>query len=406
LTYDGSGSDAARVQRSATGDQVRFGTADGARFVNFGRAALTVLAPPRYAAVAPLAEVSDGVPQISADPADPATVAWCAGQTIAVSGPAGTTSIPVATAKSTLKAMGFSFRFERQPECAGVAPLATTTGTPAGLVAAFSVTQPAGAPPFYLAALVTRDDGKTWAPIPVPHGSSSDGFGGFRYAGSRLEAVFGAGLNGALEAYPEFSLTRAVAVVSSADGQSWSQAPVGCPPTGPCVSFGPYQPGNCAMDGIMQTLVRSTDGGSRWSALDFPYPVQSCGEAELVATSPTSELLIDSTSTYPVLRTSDGGATWRDVALPRRGANGDLTVLPDGSLIMADGPGDSGPWKLLARGRRAWCVLRAPTGMTRHHVQVAPPTVIGGRLWWLTGSLDSTTTPAAVQDLPLSALSC
>ena len=68
------------------------------------------------------------------------------------------------------------------------------------------MTEAAGAPPFYLAALVTRDNGQTWAPIPVPHGSGPAGFGGFRYVGATLEAVFGAGLKGAPAAYPEFEL--------------------------------------------------------------------------------------------------------------------------------------------------------------------------------------------------------
>jgi hypothetical protein len=394
------------VQRRAQGAGVRFTTHDGAHFVSFGRGALTVVAPPRYAAVAPLSQVSDGVPQIAADPANPGTVAWCAGHTIAVSGPAGTASIPTATAKTALRAMGFSFRVEPQPQCAAVAPLTTSTGAPAGLAAAFSVTEAAGAPPFYLAALVTRDNGQTWAPIPVPQGSGPAGFGGFRYAGSTLEAVFAASLKGAPTDYPEFSATRAAAEVSSVDGQSWRQAPLACPPAGPCVAFGPYRPGNCAMNGSMQTLLRSRDGGAGWTALDFPYPVQDCGEAELVATSPTSELLVDSTSTYPVLRTSDGGATWHDVGLPRRGGDGDLTVLPDGSLVMADGLGYSGPWKLLGQGRRAWCELPAPTRTERGHVQVGAPTVVGDRIWWLTGSLDSSTAAPALQQMPLSALRC
>ena len=84
-----------------------------------------------------------------------------------------------------------------QPQCAAVAPLTTSTGAPSGLAAAFSVTEAAGAPPFYLAALVTHDNGQTWAPIPVPHGSGPAGFGGFRYAGATLEAVFAAGVKGA-----------------------------------------------------------------------------------------------------------------------------------------------------------------------------------------------------------------
>ncbi|MGZ4299700.1 MAG: hypothetical protein ACXVVK_21910, partial [Solirubrobacteraceae bacterium] len=106
--------------------EVRFTGRNGVRFATAGLGAVDVQAPPSYAdlrPVTPLAEASDGVPQIAADPADPGTVAWCAGQTISVSGPAGTSTIPTATAKSVLEGMGFSLRFDPQPECAAVAPL-------------------------------------------------------------------------------------------------------------------------------------------------------------------------------------------------------------------------------------------------------------------------------------------
>ncbi len=395
-----------KVERGVHGAQVRFSTHDGARFVAFGDAALTVAAAPRYAAAAPLGQVSVGVPQISADPADAGTVAWCAGTTIAVTGPGGTTAIPSATAQSALKALGFSFRFQQHPECAAVAPLATSSGAPAGLAAAFSVTEAAGAPPFYLAALVTHDSGQTWTAIPVPRGSGPAGFGGFRYAGATLQAVYGVSIRSPLKAYPEFDPTRAVTEVSNPDGQSWSQARLGCPPAGPCVTFGPFQPGNCAMDGGLQTVLRSSDGGATWLTSVFPYPVQDCGGAELVATSATSELLVDSNSTYPMLRTTDGGASWHDIAIPRPPPRGNLAVLPDGSLLVTDGVGYSGPWQLLRRGTQAWCTVRSPGPAMQSRSEISPPTVIAGTLWWLSGPPDNPDGSPRVDQVPLGSLSC
>lgn len=389
--------------------EVRFTGRHGVEFATVGLGAVDVEAPPSYADLheaTPLGQVSDAVPQISADPADTNVVAWCAGQTIATSGPGGLTLIPAATAKSALKALGFSFRFDPQPACAAVAPMATSTGAPAGLAAAFYVTTAAGAPPFFLAALVTRDQGRTWAPIPVPRGSGPAGFGGFRYgSGGTLQALFAVSLKSPIKNYPQFDPDRALSEISSSDGQSFSQAPPGCPAVGPCVTFGLFQAGNCAMNGTMQTLVRSTDGGNRWSPLDFPYAVQACGAAEIVATSPTAALLVDSTSTYPVLRTTDGGASWQDISIPRPGARGNITVLPDGSMLLADGLGYSGRWKLLRRGAHRWCTLRSPARALQR-AEITPVTAISADLWWLTGPLDNPDGSPKASHLAISALSC
>ncbi|HTU94449.1 MAG TPA: hypothetical protein VMF14_01335 [Solirubrobacteraceae bacterium] len=406
FTANGSGIENVQVRRHIAGRQVRFSTHLGARYVAFGDAAFTVAPAPRYAAAAPLAQLADGVPQIAADPADPGTVAWCAGTSIDVSGAGGTTTIAAATAKSALQALGFSFRFDPQPQCAAVAPLASSAGAPTGLAVAFSVTTAAGAPPFYLAALVTRDDGHTWVPIPVPAGSAPGGFGGFRYSGVRLEAVFADRDRGGTPRLPVFDGVHTTSEMTSADGLSWTQAPLACPPVGPCVTFGPYQTGNCAMDGSEQTVLRSTAAGRRWSALDFPYAVQACTQAELVALSPTAELLVDSTSTYPVLDTTDGGATWHDLAIPRPPHRGDLGVLPNGALLVTHGPGSTGPWELLRRGVGSWCEVRTPGPALQRRFQVSAPVAIGGALWWLSAPAAHPYGTPTVEQVPLSSLSC
>jgi hypothetical protein len=269
-----------------------------------------------------------------------------------------------------------------------------------GLAAAFSTSLPPGVPPTYDAAVATYDGGQTWTPVPVPPGARPAAFGGFRYAGATLQAVFAAVTPGKA-VYPAFDGTRPRAEVTSADGRGWTRAPAGCPLAGPCVTLAPFWPGNCAMNGSYQPVLRSTDGGRRWSELGFPGWVQSCAQATLVALSARSALLIDSTSSFPVLRTTDGGATWHDVALAPRGAPGNVTVLPDGSLLMSHTQSYIGRWKLLRRGSGTWCDLRAPSRAVQRRLEASAPTVIDGALWWLTD-------PGApvINRLALSALRC
>jgi hypothetical protein len=380
-----------------------------ARFATVGLGAVHVTAPRTYAGlghIAPIAQLSNGIPQIAANPADPGEVAWCAGQSIAIEGPSGTTPISTASVNSTLRVMGFSLRYEPQPSCAAVAPLATSSGAPAGLAAAFYVTAKTGPPPSFLAALATHDNGQTWAPIPVPSTSTPYGLAGFRYAGSALDAMFALSIRKSAGLYPELDPVRIVTETSSADGQSWREAPLGCPPAGPCVTFGLYQPGNCAMNGTTQALLRSSDGGRRWSALDFPYPVQACWRAQLIATSPRSELLVDSTSDYPVLRTTDAGTTWHDVAIPKAPVDGNITALPGGALLVTRTLGVTGPWRLLRHGATRWCTVKMPSAAAQRRFQLAPPAAIAQTLWWLTGPAANPDAAPAINQLALSALSC
>ena len=384
---------------------VAFATRNGVTTASFGRAAVHVHAPPSYAglpAVAPIAETTDGPTPITAVPADPSTVAWCAGTTIAISSPAGATRIPTATVGPVLRRMGVKV-IGSSPDCVSVAPVDDAAGAPVGLAAAFTVALAPGAPPFYDAAVVTDDGGQTWAPLAIPHGSIVAGFGGFRYTGGELEAVFATSRPQRPD--PALDTTRPLAEAVDGDGVHWHGAPLSCPEAGPCVTLGPYLPGNCAMNGAFQPVARSSDAGRSWSQLGFPYEVQACGEAEVVATSARSALLVDSTSPFPVLRSGDDGITWHDVGLPRRPGHGGITVLPDGSLLMAGGLGYSGAWELLRRGARSWCRLRAPDRAQQRANQLTPLTVIGDQLWWLTGTPQTSTPPAAHQ-FALSALAC
>ena len=116
-------------------------------------------------------------------------------------------------------------------------------------------------------------------------------------------------------------------------------------------------------------------------------------------------------SPYPLVRTTNGGATWSDVGLPPAphvqqgdgfGLEPDgITALPDGGLLGIE----TGGWELLAPGGRSWCRVRTPIPSPRRTYQLSAATVIGSQLWWLTGSLTSDAI-ATINEVPLTALSC
>ncbi len=400
------------------GPEVDFTERKGSVMVTFGRGALDVQAPPSFASLrhtAPIAEVSDRLPLISANPASPSTVGWCAGGAVDVSSSQTTIAIPTASTVPALTKLGFEVPSGALPQCEGLALIDSASGSVAGVAAAFPAAPAVGGPPFYDIPLVTYDAGNTWTPLPAPRGSSLQGFGGFRYEGSEVEAVFAAMQRGGSRYFPAFEAGKPLAMVGSGGSDTWRAEPLGCPSGGPCVTLGPFMPGNCAMIEVTQPVLRSTDGGVRWSQPQLPDLPGSCAESELVATSSRSELLVNSMSPYPLLRSNDGGATWSDVGLPlapreqrTRGLGpgpGGITVLPDGGLLLTGGQGYSGGWELLRDGGRSWCRVRTPAPGLQRRYELSAVTVIGGQLWWLTGSPASDST-AAINQLPLAALSC
>lgn len=387
--------------------------------VVFGRAALRVLAPLSFAALrgtAPLAEVHAGLAQVNADPGAPSTVAWCSGPTIVLQTPSGSTTVSTAAARTEIQKMGLSpGEGSLAASCSGVAPIDGSGQTMTALAAAFAVAPSPGGPPFYDVALQTSDGGANWSPVPVPAGALAASFGAFRYDGTALVAIYSAAHVTRRDPYPVLDPGRVLTEISSGDGSGWKAAPLGCPGAGPCLTLAPFVPGNCAMNGSQQALLRSTDSGVRWSSLTFPSAVQACDTAELAAT-PAGLLVVDSLSQYPVMRTTDGGSVWSDVGLPRLHGGpgqlqvgfgqGGLTLLPDGSLLFAGG---SYPWELLRPGARAWCAVTTPARAAQRSGAQAPVAAIGAALWWLTFPMPSAGPGSAIptaHSLALSSLAC
>jgi len=382
------------------GPEVEFANVKAVSSALLGRTALDVLAPVSFASLrdtTPIAELSAGLSPLSAQPGVPSTVAWCAPGAVDVSYDGATTSIPTSAAVETLSGMGLQSLGGAQARCAAAA-LAGPASDPAAVVAAAFAAAPAryGAPPIYDVALVTSDAGHAWTPVPVPAGASLLGFGGFRYQDGGVEAVFASAMpNPKAPAYPDLDPSRPLAELSGGDGTGWRPAPLGCPAVGPCLTLGPYLPGDCAMSFVSQPLLRSSDGGVHWSQPALPDQVQACAETELIATSARAGLLVNSMSPFPLLGTTDDGASWHDIGLPPAPGeqshglgpgSGGITALPDGDLLLSGGEGYTGGWELLRHGSRQWCAVHAPSARIQALPQLSPLTVIGDELWWLTGN--------------------
>ena len=392
------------------GPEVSFHARNGELNADFGQAPLSIKAPPSFASLpdtTPIAQTADALPLIGANPADPSTIAWCDRGAVQLVRADGTpqTTIPTAATAPVLESLGSQPPVGPPLPCAGVGLVDSPAGAVAGVVAAFSAAPTVGGPPFYDVPLATYDGGRTWSAVPVPRGSSLDGFGGFRYREGALQAVFAALSRGGTTAYPAFG--QGVLSEVSAGAGNWSQQPLGCPAAGPCTELGPYLPGNCAMNGVQQALLRSTDGGRRFTELELPDPLQACADGGVYATSAHDELLLDTISPYPVLRSSDGGASWHDIGVPRAAGQrqfagpGGLSLLSDGSLLRSG----TGGWQLLRHGAGAWCAVRSPSPALTRQPQLSAVTQIGGELWWLSGT-DTAVPQRKLERVALSSLNC
>lgn len=367
-------------------------------YVDFGHAGLGIKAPQAFASLGkldPLAITTAGLSPISSDPSGPGQIDWCSQGTINVLGPEGTKTVSTAPVGALLKQLGFGLVGTPGSPANCTAVASNGTGViPKVVVAAFSVAPQKYAPPVADVALMTKDGGATWLPVPVPSGASMDGFGGFRYQGNSLEVLFRRHNSVSMSV----SLYTTPLVEATSDGgNSWSSVNLACPKRGPCVTFGLFTDGNCAgAFGSNQSLIYSTDNGQSWLQSHWPQIVRTCSESQLAAFPNGQELLLESDSQYLLRLSSNGGRTWSDISVPslggmqpgygfgRGGAN--LTMLPSGSLLVTGQHGKSHGWELLRPRASKWCRVRGLASGLQHSAIYGYMYVIGNKLWWFTAS--------------------
>ncbi len=378
-------------------------------FAELGQGALTVLAAPTFASLTNtdvVAQMSDGFAAVVADPGDPTTHAWCDRNSVVVSSANSTRTVSTAAASATLTRMGFPPYDSAQPGCNAVAFVDDhPPADPPALVVAFGVEPPDQNPMSATVALFTLDDGRTWKPVPAPPGAQPIDFGDFRYQQGALVAAFNPG-NPSAPGVPPLAET------SRDGGRTWAPTTLSCPAAGPCVTFGAFQSGNCAKGQATQAVVRSADGGRTWIEPPTPGWIGACAPAQLAATTDGAELLVDNTSEFTLRRSTDGGGSWADIAVPLLpdqqpgvgvgiGTDG-IILLPDGALLATGQQDSDNDWLLLRSGTDAWCDI-ATKGTGLQGIADSTITTIGSQLWWLTYDSNGAATPHHVE---IAALSC
>lgn len=376
--------------------------------VRAGDAPVRVEPAPTWASLGrlrPIGQVPGTELPISSNPADPSTVAWCASGYVDLQGPGGATKVPTGGATALLladRALPDAGK-EQFQDCSTVAV------EDGAVFVGYAYSPEMMAPAVDNVALYSTDSGRSWSFVPVPPGSQSSGFGGFRYGpGGSVDAIFAGSAPS-----PGAVAVPAVEQYSSATG-SWSQAPFACPASGPCVTWSTAMEPDCGMDASIAQTIESTDGGQHWAfpPRDLGY-VNTCWSASVVAVSPSEALVVgvdgavNASGVYPLVMTTDNARGWELVSLPPLpgqvpGAQQSLFVLPDGAIVDIS----SQPWDLLGPGATAWCPVAAvpvePAGTFAHP---ASYTVIGPALWWLTSGLASGS-PALAYHVADSSLTC
>jgi hypothetical protein len=132
-----------------------------------------------------------------------------------------------------------------------------------------------------------------------------------------------------------------------------------------------------------------------------------------VALPSGKELFVESESQYLLRLSANGGKTWSDISIPllqgmqsgygfgRGGAN--LSMLPNGSLLVTGSHGNSHNWELLQPGATKWCrVAGLPSGVQRS-ANYGSVYVLGNQLEWFTASNNPV---PSVNQLNISRIHC
>jgi len=266
-------------------------------------------------------------------------IAWCRSTYIAVTGGTSveriaTSDVPLALRDTNLKTVGPR---DSHPPCASVTLDPHRLST---IYAGFYVAINGEAPPVNLVGMYTLDSGATWHAVPAPPGLNVDDFEGFTSDAQGIVAMFAQPYSDNDEFDARITIRSEV---TNDGGLHWSPSTLGCPAVGPCVTFGTYLPGNCAMNQSAQPLLIGTPAAAldvKWTSTSWVTMVNTCFSQQLVATSPQDVLLLDPSSPYSLLRSTNGGTTWANIDLPAIA----------GSTLGSDNPSDFNSLLLAADG--------------------------------------------------------
>jgi hypothetical protein len=324
---------------------------------------------------------------VNPTPASP-LVAWCEPGAVVVTGSAHRYRVPTAGAARLLASNHLSLS-----GWTAVSPCVSATvepGAPGHVFAAFNAAARHEIPPFYLAGLYTSDGGVTWHLVPSPPGHDHTDFHGFHVIGHHVEALF-ANRNGNA-AYD--ARTTVATEATSNDGVTWSTSTLGCPIDGPCTTFGPYVPDNCAMtsqpEAVLVGPAHGPSSGVSFSESHWVTEVDACYSQQLTATATGLELLADPSSIYPLLTSNDGGLTWHNVRLPfltglgaPGGIEDSLVLTTNDTLVASVETSGLSPVRLFLLRPRAssWCRVRGIPPASGNQL-VTPLRTNGDGLLW------------------------
>jgi hypothetical protein len=343
-------------------------------------------------------------------------VGWCEPSGIVVTGGSAETKISTVGVASALQGSTLHFF----PNSSTTAPPCTAVqldpSVPNSIYAGFSAGEGSSIPPVYLAPVYTTNAGTTWHTVPLPKGFSLEDFGGFTTEGSEVAALFSRNTfnNGDI---PEgTSNGYATVEVTSNGGMTWSSSTLGCPSSGPCMTFGPYEWGGCNMSQDNQPLLLGPPGVTvpsrvKWQNSTWVTTVDSCSTQQLVASSSSDLYLVDPSSEYPLLRSTDSGLNWTNWELPPiPGANygldsapqaNSLVLAPDGSMFasISTPAGSRQELYRLYPAATSWCRIPGVFGETSPDL-IRSLRVDAADLLWNQSS------PSSMHSVPFSKLTC
>jgi hypothetical protein len=347
-------------------------------------------------------------------------VAWCLASGVEITGGSATITAPTAGVSAALEGTKLTSFSSKPPHCETVVLDPTHPGT---IYAGFDTDSGGSAPPIYLAALYTTNGGATWRTVPAPPDTTLEDFGGFTTEGQRVLALFAGLKSYNSRNYPGGTVRGLVSVEATSDGGlHWTPSTLGCPSAGPCTTLGTYSWGDCNMNPASQSLLlgpagTSARGGVRWTSSNWVTSLDSCVSPQLVVNSPHDLMVVDPSSQYSVVRSTDSGAKWSYVALPLiPGANyapygtpfaNSLLLAPNGSLFAAVTTSSSPHQELfrLEPHATSWCQVPRVFETVSQSTTVSRLRVSQSDLLWSETSNAAKST-SRVHVVPLSSLRC